>query len=120
MLAAARIARRCNHLDVSPQELPFHNSALRTYAEALIADGGVIGIQVLNEFTNVARRKLRWVGNRLKRHLRSLRSTIRCQRNRISKLLIGRRLSVRDTTSETCRPGVGLRTAAAKAQRPAG
>jgi predicted nucleic acid-binding protein len=29
-------------------------------AEALIADGGVIGIQVLNEFTNVTRRKLRW------------------------------------------------------------
>jgi predicted nucleic acid-binding protein len=29
-------------------------------AEALIAAGGVIGIQVLNEFTNVTRRKLRW------------------------------------------------------------
>jgi len=29
-------------------------------AEALIADGGVISVQVLNEFTNVARRKLRW------------------------------------------------------------
>ena len=29
-------------------------------AEALIADGGVIGVQVLNEFTNVTRRKLRW------------------------------------------------------------
>ena len=29
-------------------------------AEALIADGGVIGVHVLNEFTNVARRKLRW------------------------------------------------------------
>ena len=29
-------------------------------AEALIADGGVIGVQVLSEFTNVARRKLRW------------------------------------------------------------
>jgi predicted nucleic acid-binding protein len=29
-------------------------------AEALIANGGVIGVQVLNEFTNVARRKLRW------------------------------------------------------------
>jgi predicted nucleic acid-binding protein len=29
-------------------------------AEALIAEGGAIGIQVLNEFTNVARRKLRW------------------------------------------------------------
>lgn len=28
-------------------------------AEALIADGGVIGVQVLNEFTNVTRRKLR-------------------------------------------------------------
>jgi len=29
-------------------------------AETLIAEGGVIGIQVLNEFTNVTRRKLRW------------------------------------------------------------
>lgn len=29
-------------------------------AEALLADGGVIGVQVLNEFTNVARRKLAW------------------------------------------------------------
>ena len=29
-------------------------------AEALLAEGGVIGVQVLNEFTNVARRKLEW------------------------------------------------------------
>lgn len=29
-------------------------------AEALIAEGGVIGVQVLNEFANVTRRKLRW------------------------------------------------------------
>lgn len=29
-------------------------------AEALLAEGGVIGVQVLNEFTNVARRKLDW------------------------------------------------------------
>ncbi len=29
-------------------------------AEALIADGGVIGVQVLNEFMNVTRRKLTW------------------------------------------------------------
>jgi predicted nucleic acid-binding protein len=29
-------------------------------AEELLADGGVIGIQVLNEFTSVARRKLSW------------------------------------------------------------
>jgi len=29
-------------------------------AEALLAEGGVIGVQVLNEFTNVVRRKLRW------------------------------------------------------------
>jgi predicted nucleic acid-binding protein len=29
-------------------------------AEALIAEGGVIGVQVLSEFTNVTRRKLRW------------------------------------------------------------
>jgi predicted nucleic acid-binding protein len=29
-------------------------------AESLIAEGGVIGVQVLNEFANVARCKLRW------------------------------------------------------------
>lgn len=29
-------------------------------AEALLAEGGVIGVQVLNEFTNVVRRKLDW------------------------------------------------------------
>ena len=29
-------------------------------AESLLAEGGAIGVQVLNEFTNVARRKLRW------------------------------------------------------------
>jgi predicted nucleic acid-binding protein len=29
-------------------------------AEALIAEGGIIGVQVLNEFTNVTRRKFRW------------------------------------------------------------
>ena len=29
-------------------------------AESLIAEGGAIGVQVLNEFTNVTRRKLRW------------------------------------------------------------
>jgi predicted nucleic acid-binding protein len=29
-------------------------------AEALLAESGVIGVQVLNEFTNVARRKLGW------------------------------------------------------------
>jgi predicted nucleic acid-binding protein len=29
-------------------------------AEALIAGGGVIGVQVLNEFTSVTRRKLHW------------------------------------------------------------
>ena len=29
-------------------------------AEALLAEGGVIGVQVINEFTNVARRKLGW------------------------------------------------------------
>jgi predicted nucleic acid-binding protein len=34
-------------------------------AEALIADGGVIGVQVLNEFTNVTRRKLRWQWERI-------------------------------------------------------
>jgi len=29
-------------------------------AEALIAEGGVVGVQVLNEFTNVTRGKLGW------------------------------------------------------------
>ena len=29
-------------------------------AESLIAEGGAIGVQVLSEFTNVTRRKLRW------------------------------------------------------------
>lgn len=29
-------------------------------AEELLVDGGVIGVQVLNEFTNVTRRKLQW------------------------------------------------------------
>lgn len=29
-------------------------------AESLLAEGGVIGVQVLNEFTSVARRKLGW------------------------------------------------------------
>ena len=29
-------------------------------AEALMAEGGVIGVQVLNEFTSVVRRKLSW------------------------------------------------------------
>ena len=29
-------------------------------AESLIAEGGLIGVQVLNEFTNVTRRKLSW------------------------------------------------------------
>ncbi len=29
-------------------------------AESLLAEGGVIGVQVLNEFTNVVRRKLGW------------------------------------------------------------
>jgi predicted nucleic acid-binding protein len=38
-------------------------------AEALIADGGVIGVQVINEFTNVARRKLRWQWNQIEASL---------------------------------------------------
>jgi predicted nucleic acid-binding protein len=29
-------------------------------AEELLAEGGIVGVQVLNEFTNVARRKLQW------------------------------------------------------------
>jgi predicted nucleic acid-binding protein len=29
-------------------------------AEELLSEGGIVGVQVLNEFTNVARRKLSW------------------------------------------------------------
>lgn len=36
------------------------NDSRSARAEALIADGGVIGVQVLNEFTNVTRRELTW------------------------------------------------------------
>jgi predicted nucleic acid-binding protein len=36
------------------------NDPRSAQAESLIAEGGVIGVQVLNEFTNVTRRKLRW------------------------------------------------------------
>ena len=36
------------------------NDSRSARAEALLADGGVIGVQVLNEFTNVTRRKLAW------------------------------------------------------------
>ncbi len=38
-------------------------------AESLVAQGGVIGVQVLNEFTNVARKKLRWSWGQLDRAL---------------------------------------------------
>lgn len=36
------------------------NDPRSTRAELLMAEGGVIGVQVLNEFTHVALRKLRW------------------------------------------------------------
>ncbi|MBK6599603.1 MAG: PIN domain-containing protein [Proteobacteria bacterium] len=36
------------------------NDARSAQAESLLANGGVIGVQVLNEFTNVTRRKLGW------------------------------------------------------------
>ena len=39
-------------------------------AEVLISDGGVIGVQVLNEFTNVTRRKLHWQWARIEAALR--------------------------------------------------
>jgi predicted nucleic acid-binding protein len=38
-------------------------------AEALIAEGGVISVQVLNEFTNVTRRKLKWDWGRIEASL---------------------------------------------------
>lgn len=34
-------------------------------AEVLLAEGGLIGVQVLNEFTNVVRRKLSWDWNQV-------------------------------------------------------
>jgi predicted nucleic acid-binding protein len=34
-------------------------------AESLVAGGGIIGVQVLNEFTHVARRKLQWSWDQL-------------------------------------------------------
>ncbi|HMM74623.1 MAG TPA: PIN domain-containing protein [Gammaproteobacteria bacterium] len=34
-------------------------------AEELLAEGGVVGVQVLNEFTNVTRRKLQWQWDRI-------------------------------------------------------
>ena len=34
-------------------------------AEALLAEGGVIGVQVLNEFTNIVRCKLSWDWNQV-------------------------------------------------------
>jgi predicted nucleic acid-binding protein len=36
------------------------NDPRSTRAESLIAEGGAIGVQVLNEFTHVTRRKLHW------------------------------------------------------------
>jgi predicted nucleic acid-binding protein len=38
-------------------------------AESLITKGGVIGVQVLNEFTNVTRRKLRWPWDQIEESL---------------------------------------------------
>jgi predicted nucleic acid-binding protein len=38
-------------------------------AESLIAEGGAIGMQVLNEFTIVTRRKLRWHWNQIEASL---------------------------------------------------
>jgi len=37
----------------------------RGRAEELLAEGGVIGVQVLNEFTNVTRKKLAWEWNEI-------------------------------------------------------
>jgi predicted nucleic acid-binding protein len=36
------------------------NDARSNRAESLLAEGGTVGIQVINEFTNVTRRKLGW------------------------------------------------------------
>jgi predicted nucleic acid-binding protein len=45
------------------------NDPRSAQAESLIAEGGVIGVQVLNEFTNVTRRKLRWQWNQIEASL---------------------------------------------------
>ncbi len=48
------------------------NDPRSAQAEALIAEGGVIGVQVLNEFVNVARRKLRWQWDRIEAALSAI------------------------------------------------
>jgi predicted nucleic acid-binding protein len=45
-------------------------------AESLLAEGGIIGIQVLNEFTNVARRKLRWQWRQIEAALAAIEDLI--------------------------------------------
>lgn len=46
-------------------------------AEHLLADGGVISVQVLNEFVNVARRKMRLTWPEIRDALRSFRAILR-------------------------------------------
>lgn len=43
-------------------------------AKALLAEGGVISVQVLNEFTNVARRRLGMAWPEVRRALRAIRA----------------------------------------------
>ena len=46
--------------------MPSLRKILVVRAEALLANGGIIGVQVLNEFTNVTRRKLGWQWKQVK------------------------------------------------------
>jgi len=48
------------------------NDRRNTTAEALLAGGGIIGVQVLNEFTSVAHRKLGWDWERIQEALESI------------------------------------------------
>ena len=45
-------------------------------AESFLAEGGVIGVQVLNEFTNVARRKLAWNWKQIEAALRVIEALV--------------------------------------------
>ena len=48
----------------------------RTIAERLIADGGIVSVQVFNEFVNVSRRKLRFQWPEVESALRALRTIL--------------------------------------------
>jgi predicted nucleic acid-binding protein len=53
------------------------DSAKADKAEAQIAEGGLISVQVLNEFTHVARRKMGWPIGQIRDTLSALRRLLR-------------------------------------------